>query len=63
MSFVSAEELRHSQVLFDLGLWAEKNFGKLIYDYYTEHMQHIPLVEERGINSSVSTRMAPHAAS
>lgn len=53
MSFVSAEELRYSQVLFDLGLWAEKNFGKLIYDYYTEHMQHIPLVEERVIDMPI----------
>jgi len=53
MSFVAASKLKESQLLFDLGLWAEKTFGGVLYDYYTEHMKHLPLVEERVVDMPI----------
>ena len=42
----NSHQLNRSQLLFDLGLWAEKVFGQLLFLVYSEVIKNVPLVAE-----------------
>ena len=43
---VTLESLKNCRVLFDLGLWAEKLFGQILFPYYSSKIKQLPLVAE-----------------
>eukprot|EP01062_Namystynia_karyoxenos_P061066 TRINITY_DN52_c0_g1_i1.p1 TRINITY_DN52_c0_g1~~TRINITY_DN52_c0_g1_i1.p1 ORF type:complete len:920 (+),score=309.51 TRINITY_DN52_c0_g1_i1:102-2762(+) len=46
-SDVTVTSLFECKLLFDLGLWAEKEFGQILFHTYSEMMNKVPMVSER----------------
>ncbi len=44
---VTLASISNCRVLFDLGLWAEKAFGGVLFLLYSEYYKQVPLVAER----------------
>jgi hypothetical protein len=43
--------LQECEVLFDLGLWALKNLGGLIFPLEDNQVYNVPIVQERWVSS------------
>ena len=51
---VTRASIADCRLLFDLGLWAEKSFGWLLFHMYAEELQHVPMAAEGASRTSSS---------
>ena len=47
---VTLQSLKNCRILFDLGLWAEKVFGKFMFHLYVAEIKQLPFVAENLLN-------------
>ena len=47
---VTRASIADCRLLFDLGLWAEKSFGWLLFNLYAEELQHVPMAAESALD-------------
>ena len=47
---VTRASIADCRLLFDLGLWAEKSFGWLLFHLYAEELQHVPMAAESALD-------------
>jgi len=51
---VTRLSLQECKPLFDLGLWALKTFGALLYPIYNHHLHHLPFITEKLFDNHIS---------